>query len=175
MMNYFDFYEIPISFNPSQDVIKQRFYALSKKYHPDFYINESQEKQDEILALSTLNNKAFQVLKDEQKRVHYILELKGQLVEGENYSLPQSFLMEMMEVNEALMELDFDADQGKLSDIRIQIAEIENALSSELNTLTASFDNGEETDQDVCLRGIKDIYYRNKYLYRIKEGLSRFK
>ena len=173
-MNYFDFYEMPVSFNPSQDLIKQRFYALSKKYHPDFYINESQERQDEILALSTLNNKAFQVLKDDQKRVHYILQLKGQLVEGENYSLPQSFLMEMMEVNEALMDLDFDADPTKLTSIRTQIAEIENSLSNDLKTLTASFDESEGADQDISLKAIKDVYYRNKYLYRIKEGLSRF-
>ena len=174
MMNYFDFYEIPVSFNPNQDVIKQRFYALSKKYHPDFYINESEEKQDEILALSTLNNKAFQVLKDDQKRVHYILQLKGQLIEGENYSLPQSFLMEMMEVNEALMDLDFDADPTKLTSIRTQIAEIENSLSIDLKKLTTSFDESEGADQDASLKAIKDIYYRNKYLYRIKEGLSRF-
>ena len=93
-MNYFELYEIPVGFSPNQDLIKQKFYALSKKYHPDFYINESQEKQDEVLELSTLNNKAFQVLKDDQKRLHYILELKGQLVEGENHSLPQDFLMQ---------------------------------------------------------------------------------
>jgi molecular chaperone HscB len=174
MINYFEFYEIPVSFSPAQDVIKQRFYALSKKYHPDFYINESQEKQEEVLALSTLNNKAFQVLKDDQKRVHYILELKGLLVEGENYSLPQSFLMEMMEVNEALMELEFDANPAKLAEVRTQIAEIESSLSGDLKALTSSFDEGEVAEQDASLKAIKDIYYRNKYLYRIKEGLSRF-
>jgi len=81
-MDYFEFYELPVSFNPDQNLVKQKFYELSKKYHPDFYINQDQAKQDEVLELSTLNNKAFQVLKDPQKRLHYILTLKGQLQEG---------------------------------------------------------------------------------------------
>jgi len=173
-LNYFDFYEIPISFNPSQDVIKQKFYALSKKYHPDFYINESAEKQDEILALSTLNNKAYQVLKDDQKRLQYILELKGQLIEGENYALPQSFLMEMMDVNEALMEMEFDSDPTKLTELIRQVSEIENSLKDELKTLTTSFDQSDEQTQENSLKAIKEVYYRNKYLHRIKEGLNRF-
>ena len=168
-MNYFELYEIPIGFSPNQEVIKQKFYALSKKYHPDFYINESPEKQDEVLELSTLNNKAFQVLKDGQKRLHYILELKGQLVEGENYNLPQSFLMEMMDINEALMELDVD-----MVVLTNQISHIESSLSSDLKALTSSFDNVDGVEQENTLKAIKDIYYRNKYLHRIKENLSRF-
>ena len=174
-MNYFDLYELPVSFNPDQQVIKQKFYALSKTYHPDFYINESQEKQDEVLELSTLNNKAFQVLKDEQKRLHYILELKGQLIEGENYSLPQDFLMEMMDVNEAIMDLELDAEEAKLNALVNQISEIENALSNDLKALTSSFDTRNSIDQENSLKAIKDIYYRSKYLWRIKESLAKMK
>lgn len=174
-MNYFELYEIPLSFNPDQQVIRQKFYALSKKYHPDFYINESREKQDEVLELSTLNNKAFQVLKDDQKRLHYILELKQQLTEGENYSLPQDFLMEMMEVNETLMELEFDSDEEKLKKLTNQISDIENSLASDLKKLTLSFDTSNEMDQESSLKAIKDIFYRNKYLWRIKDSLSKMK
>ena len=84
-MNYFELYNLPVSFNPDQNLVKQQFYALSKKYHPDFYINETEEKQQEVLELSTLNNKAFQVLKDANKRLQYVLDLEGQITEGENY------------------------------------------------------------------------------------------
>ena len=172
-MNYFELYEIPISFSPNQEVIKQKFYALSKKYHPDFYINESEEKQEEVLELSTLNNKAFQVLKDDQKRLHYVLELKGHLVEGENYSLPQSFLMEMMEVNEAIMELEFNPEDAKFEELTNQISNIENSLINDLKALTFSFDTSSGIDQEDGLKAIKDIFYRNKYLRRIKESLAK--
>ncbi|TKC08369.1 Fe-S protein assembly co-chaperone HscB [Pedobacter polaris] len=172
-MNYFELYGIPVSFNPDQQLIKTKFYALSKQYHPDFYINESQEKQDEVLELSTLNNKAFQVLKDPQKRLHYILDLKGQLVEGENYALPQSFLMEMMDVNEALMDLEFEPDTSKLTQVKTDIAAFEESLANELTTLTSTFDVSTTNEYDGLLKAIKDIYYRNKYLWRIKESIAR--
>ncbi|MES2419408.1 MAG: Fe-S protein assembly co-chaperone HscB [Bacteroidota bacterium] len=173
-MNYFELYDIPLSFNPDLQVVKQKFYALSKKYHPDFYINQSPEKQEEALELSTLNNKAFQVLNDPQKRLHYILVLKDQLVEGENYILPQAFLMEMMEVNEALMDLEFDPDPIRLAELKTQVAKIQERLAEELDGLMTTFDNhSAETNKDEPLKKIKDIYYRNKYLYRIKESLRQ--
>ena len=171
-MNYFELYELPVSFDPNQQLVKQKFYELSKKFHPDFYINESEEKQQEVLELSTLNNKAFQVLKDPQKRLHYILDLKGQLVEGENYALPQSFLMEMMEVNEALMEMEFDADPTKLEAVKSQTEQIAKELDNELKTLTTTFDQGDGNQEEI-LKAVKDIYYRNKYLWRIKESLHK--
>ena len=58
-MNYFEFYNIPVSFNVDKSALKRTFYANSKKSHPDFYTLESEEKQLEVLELSTLNNKAY--------------------------------------------------------------------------------------------------------------------
>jgi molecular chaperone HscB len=171
-MNYFELYELPISFNPDQQLIKQKFYELSKKYHPDFYINESEEKQEAVLELSTLNNKAFQVLKNKQLRLHYVLTLLGQLIEGENYQLPQDFLMEMMEVNEALMELTFDKDAAKLDTLKNEVSAIENNLNSELELLTNQFDAALIDTRANFLPPIKDLYYRNKYLLRLKESLK---
>ena len=69
---------------------------MSKEYHPDFYVTESEEKQQEVLELSTLNTNAFNTLKDENKLIEYVLRLEEKLVDGENNELPQAFLMEMM-------------------------------------------------------------------------------
>jgi len=172
-MNYFEFYDLPISFNPDQQLVKQKFYELSKKYHPDFHINSDADKQEEILERSTFNNKAFQVLKDPQKRLHYILTLKELLVEGENYVLPQSFLMEMMDVNEALMELEFDPDAEKSAALKREILLIEKDLTDELQALTSRYDYIHDDDQEEILKAVKNLYYRNKYLIRIKESLDK--
>lgn len=172
-MNYFEFYDLPISFNPDQTVLKQKFYALSKKFHPDFYINEDQAKQDEVLEQATLNNKAFQTIKDPQKRLHYILKLKDKLTEGENYALPQDFLMEMMDVNEALMDLEFEPEASKIQAIKSEVMDLEQDLAKELNDLTAAFDAASPSEQEALLVSIKDIYFRNKYLWRIKESIAR--
>jgi molecular chaperone HscB len=173
MTDYFAFYELPVSFNPDTALVKQKFYAMSKKYHPDFYINETEEKQAEVLELSTVNNKAYQVLTDPQKRLNYILELKGKVAEGEHYVLPQSFLMEMMDVNEALMDLQFDPDAKRLATLKDEVGGIEKGINDEISTLTTAFDTQDELKQDQLLDAIKDLYYRNKYLLRIRESIDK--
>ena len=172
-MNYFELYDLPVSFHPDQNVVKQQFYALSKKYHPDFYINESAEKQEEVLELSTLNNKAFQVLKDPQKVLQYVLTLKEVIAEGENYTLPQSFLMEMMDVNEAMMDLQFDPDPEKAAEIKQQITDFAQNLDQELAQYTQGFEALDTEQQAVQLAKIKDIHYRSKYLHRLQESLTK--
>lgn len=173
-MNYFEFYDIREAFNVDESLVKRKFYELSKTYHPDFYINHSEEKQQEILDLSTINNKAYQVLSNPLKRMEYILQLHGQAQEGEKYQLPQEFLMEMMDVNEALMELEHEPDSAVLNATETQIATITESLDSELTDLTNSFDAGNSDQKQSLLLKIKDIYYRQKYLLRISESLNKF-
>lgn len=173
MADYFEFYGLPVSFNPDAAALKQQFYKFSKQYHPDFYISESEEKQAEVLELSTLNNKAYQVLSDPQKRLPYILELRGQIVEGESYVLPQSFLMEMMEVNEALMDLQLDPDPVRLAKLNKEIALLEQGITEEISSATAFFDTQDPERQQQSLTAIKDLYYRSKYLMRIRESLNK--
>ena len=172
-MDYFSVYSLPVSFSIDPNVVKKKYYELSKRYHPDFYINQPVEKQQEVLELSTINNQAYQVLSDPQKRLQYILELKGLIHEGESYPLPQEFLMEMMDINEALMELQFDADPQRLAELKSEVQLVEKALNDQLSQLTALFDTQTEEKRAQTLLAIKDIYYRNKYLSRIKEGIRK--
>jgi len=168
--NYFEFYELPVQFNPDQNIVKTKFYAFSKKYHPDFYANESKDKQQEVLELSTLNNKAYQTLSNAKKRLKYVLELKGIVATDEGYQLPQSFLMEMMDVNEALMDLEFDPDAEKLAQVASEVDAIEEQLANELNQLIAQFDENPASSE--LFPAIKDIFYRQKYVARLKEKLK---
>ena len=169
--DYFEFYELPVQFNPDQQLVKAKFYAFSKQYHPDFYANESEEKQQEVLELSTLNNKAYQTLSNASKRLKYVLELKGIVATDEGYQLPQSFLMEMMDVNEALMDLEFEPDEAKLDAVKKDITLIEKQLEDNLSGLLRQFDEHPE-DSEKLLPEIKDIFYRQKYITRIRSRLA---
>ena len=170
-MNYFEFYELPIQFHPDMNLVKSKFYAFSKKFHPDFYANESEEKQQEVLDLSTLNNKAYQVLSNPAKRLKYVLELKGIVQTDEHYQLPQSFLMEMMDVNETLMDMEFEADASKLMTVQGEVDAIEVKLFDELKKLTDQFD--QTGGDERTLLDVKDLFYRQKYLNRIRERLPK--
>lgn len=173
-MNYFEFYDIPLSFEPDQTLVKKKYYGLSKKYHPDFYITESEEKQEEILGLSTLNNKAFQTLSNIDKLLPYVLTIKGILIEGEKYILPQDFLMEMMDVNEAIMELEMEEDEEQAKKVLTEVDEFDDSLNAEFQQAVEKFNHHKEEYQEAILLQIKDIWYRKKYLLRIRESINKF-
>jgi molecular chaperone HscB len=170
-MNYFEFYGLPESFELDAAQLKKKFYELSKKYHPDFYASESEEKQEEVLQLSTLNNKAYQVLSDPAKRSEYILREHQLLAEGDKYPLAPDFLMEMMELNEQVMDAE---DEATISNIKVSVKEASDALDAEQAEQTKDFSSKTKEEQGAALKKILDIYYRKKYLLRIQESLNTF-
>lgn len=171
-MNYFEFYDIPISFLVDEAALKKQFYANSKKYHPDFHTLESEEKQAEILELSTLNNTAYKTLLNFDKRMQYVLQLMNALEEEGQNKIPQAFLMEMMDLNENLMELEFDYDPAKHQQIQAELAQLEGQLKETVQPQLENFDPKES--DSVELSAIKDYYLKKRYLLRIRENLSKF-
>ncbi|MDZ4681758.1 MAG: Fe-S protein assembly co-chaperone HscB [Saprospiraceae bacterium] len=168
-VNYFEFFGLPESLDVDEAALKRRFYEQSKKFHPDFYTLESPEKQAEILELSTINNEAWRTLSNFDSRLKYLLELKGQLGEEGTNVLPQEFLMEMMDINEAAMELEFDFDPERYAALLDQLAEQERDLQAEL---TGSLVSG--SAETIQFAAMKDYHLKKRYLLRIKESLSKF-
>jgi molecular chaperone HscB len=171
-MNYFEFYDLPISFLLDENVLKKKFYANSKRYHPDFFTLESEERQNEILELSTRNTQAYKTLSDFDRRMKYILDLKGVLEEEGKNTLPQDFLMDMMDINEAIMELEFDFDETMYQKAIKDAQNIENQLFEEIKPIIETYQDQETTTSD--LKKVKIFFLKKRYLLRILENLSKF-
>lgn len=170
--NHFEMLEISLSFRPDKSLLKSNFYTLSRKYHPDFYTLDSEEKKDEILTKSGQINTAYKILSDENTRIKYILELHQLLNDSDNLALDPSFLAEMMEINEAIFELEMDFDPNSLSKIKLMVDHIETELKSMIEKDINDFEN--QINTISALEKIKEYYLKSKYLLRIRENLSTF-
>lgn len=170
--SHFDILEIPLSFRPDMNLLKKNFYRLSRNYHPDFYTLDSEEKQNEILIKSGRINEAYKILSDDNSRTKYILEHYQLMSEVDNLALDSSFLGEMMEINEAIFDLQMDFDQNRLLKINEMVKSIESELKTKVENDIDDFEN--QINTIGSLENIKEYYLKSKYLLRISENLATF-
>jgi molecular chaperone HscB len=172
MINYFELYDLPISFRPDTAAVKAKFYQLSRQYHPDRFANAEEDAKLESLRMSAMNNDAYKTLNDPDATMAYILKLNQLLEDEEKYSLPNTFLMEMMDLNEAVSDAEMGDDESSRAAAKNALDEQLSAWEEAAGKLTVQFDAGDH--REALLLQIKDYYFRKKYLLRIKERIDRF-
>jgi molecular chaperone HscB len=165
-MNYFELFDIPISLSVDKDSIRSKFYELSRKYHPDFYSQSSEEEQSEVLEKSALLNKAYKVFNDASGTIKYVLQLKGLIEEDEKYQLPKDFLMEVMEVNEQLMDAKMEGDEKLVQSIIENIAKLKFELYATIKSILEHYQEGISTEEELLQ--VKEYYFKKKYLDRME-------
>lgn len=160
-MNYFELFGFEEKPFADRSLVTKKYFELQKKYHPDFFTNESESDKEDALEQSAHVNKAFNIFKDPEKTIEYFLKQKGVLAENEKYNLPPAFLMEMMEMNEEL--------EGKEeAEVQQQVASYESSLRSQVESILQP--DAKITDED--LQKLKLFYYKKKYLDRILDRLD---
>ena len=165
-MNYFELFEIPVSLNVDKTFLQKKYFELQKKYHPDFFSNADEHEQSEMLERSSMINRAFKTFQNDDETIKYVLQLKNLLEEEEKYNLPPDFLMEMMEINEALTE----GDETSLQVAENNVAVLGKNLYDEIKPIIENYKDEQATNDELLQ--IKNYYYKKKYLKRILERLE---
>ena len=169
-MDYFELYDIPVSFFPDKDLVKQKFYELSRKFHPDFYGSGTDDEQAEALEMSSLNNKAYNILRDSDALIKYVLKQKELLEEEEKYNLPQMFLMEMLDINDEADDAKHSNDAYLREKIKSKIDRILQEIYEPVKQIIENYKEGITTTEELLQ--VKEYYFKKKYLTRILEGLQ---
>jgi molecular chaperone HscB len=167
MINYFHFFNLPVSPTLDLAALKRTFYANSKRFHPDFHTLEDEAAREEALEKSTINNQGYKVLADDDRRLKHLLDIKGVLGEEGSNKMPQAFLMEMMDINEALMELQFDEDPVARTKIDAMIGALEADFHADVADLLNHY--ADATVSATDLEKLKDYYLKKRYLRRLKQ------
>ncbi|MDH5371223.1 MAG: Fe-S protein assembly co-chaperone HscB, partial [Gammaproteobacteria bacterium] len=103
---HFELFELPVSFDIDLKDLSQRYRDLQSAVHPDKFANASDQERRLSVEKAAAINDAYQTLKSPQHRARYMLELQSVSFDDEkDMALDPAFLMEQIELREALAEL----------------------------------------------------------------------
>lgn len=120
--NDFALFGIPERFAQERAALDTRWKELQREAHPDKFAAQGAAAQRIAMQWSVRINEAYQRLKDPVQRAAYLCELHGAPINAENNTaMPAAFLMQQMELREALEEAATEED---LAEIEQQAAEI---------------------------------------------------
>ena len=114
--DFFSFLGVPRKLGLDPSDLEQRFRALSRQFHPDYFYNAGQAERRASLERSSYLNDAYRTLRQPMSRIEYLLELEGMSARASTRSaaggaasasneVPASLLEEVFALNEELDEV----------------------------------------------------------------------
>jgi molecular chaperone HscB len=166
-MNYFELFELPVKLKVDRNEARKKYFELTRKYHPDYFVNQAADEQQDMLEASAQLNKALKTFSDEDETIRYVLSMKGLLEEEEKYTLPPEFLMEVMEVNEGLADAQMEGDAAKMQELLGERSRIENEIYDPVQNIVEHYQEGVTSKEELLQ--VKDYYFRKKYILRLRQ------
>jgi len=115
--DHFEALEVPRTFGLPLEVLEAAFKRLNRLYHPDRFATKGDRERRYSLEHATAINDAWRTLRIPVKRAEYLLACWGRPV-GENagrkISIPQDFLMEVLELREEIADARMEGNQATL-------------------------------------------------------------
>ncbi len=101
--NDFELFNLPTTFAQDNAAIDARWKDLQREAHPDKFAAQGAAAQRIAMQWSVRINEAYQRLKDPVRRAAYLCELHHAPINAEsNTAMPAAFLMQQIELREAL-------------------------------------------------------------------------
>jgi molecular chaperone HscB len=137
--DYFRFIGLPRKLRIDESELERSFYALSRQFHPDYFMGTSEPEQLASVERSSMLNDAYRTLRDRIARVSYLLTLEG-YKEAEKKA-PPDLLEEVFELNMQVEELKAAKKMSDAQEVLEARASLEEALAG-LREKLASIDEG---------------------------------
>lgn len=124
--DYFAFFGLPKKLRLDEAKLEKTFYSLSRRLHPDYFMNASEAERQASIDRSSLLNDAYRTLRDRVSRAQYLLKLEG-FKEAEKKA-PPDLLEEVFELNMQIEELKMAKKMGDEDEVAEARSSLEEAL-----------------------------------------------
>ncbi len=170
--NYFALLGLPVSFDIDKQTLNKNYHELQKTVHPDKFANAPDRERLLSVQKAAQINDALQTLKNPLRRSIYLLSLFGIELGENDTAVDPGFLMEQMELREALSRIEDKADPLEaLDDI---LDNVKSRIKSAVNNLQNLFrkilaEDITQEQQDKLLSEAKAQVLKMQFLNRLQE------
>jgi len=187
--DYFSFLGLPRRLNIGANDLDERFRALSRQFHPDYFYNATPAERRASLERSSYLNDAYRTLRQPTARIEYLLKLEGLAPKGPaeaSRQVPAGMLEEVFALNEELDEIrelrasGGSADQwrGRLERARQPIEDKRVDHEAQLQALSARWDalvdsGPAEGERRAVLDALRDRFLERNYITNLLAGIER--
>lgn len=158
MQNHFDLFHLPPRFDLDMDALDSAYREVQGRVHPDRFVNAGDTEKRVAMQWATRANEAYQTLRNPQKRAQYLCELNGVDIGAEsNTAMPVDFLMQQMELREALADARAAKDAAALDALDAQVRGERKAQLAQVGRL---LDAG---DYAQAAQGVRALMFLDKF------------
>jgi molecular chaperone HscB len=191
--DYFTFLGVPRKLTIDTADLEQRYRALSRQFHPDYFHNAPLAERRASLERSSFLNDAYRTLKQPIARIAYLLELEGVLTpadkaEGSAASklVPPALLEEVFALNEELDEVrDLRAGgaateewTARLQHARQPIETKRTEHEQQIATVSGQWDAllerpADDPERAAVLHALRELMLERNYITNLLTGIEQ--
>ena len=133
--NYFQLFEIEKSVFIDFNVLEEKYLELQKEFHPDKYVNASDQEKRISLQITSYINEAYNTLKNDYLKSIYLLKIEGYKLEDQNNTISDSvFLVHQMELREESEKIKINKNPKEYENFDIQALLVQRMEQSNIMT-----------------------------------------
>jgi molecular chaperone HscB len=187
--DFFSFLGLPRKLNVDMADLEQRYRALSRQFHPDYFYNAPAAERRASLEQSSYLNDAYRALKNPAARVDYLLQLEGvapKSAADAAQQVPPALLEEVFALNEELDEVrelraggaPADELKSRLEKARLPIEAKRAEHEAQLQELSAKWDaavdrGAPDDERRAILQSLRERFLERNYITNLLAGIER--
>jgi molecular chaperone HscB len=189
--DFFGFFGLARKLKIDAADLEQRYRALSRQFHPDYFYNAPAAERRASLERSSYLNDAYRTLKNPVSRIEYLLKLEGS-VERDGFSrassatAPPALLEEVFALNEELDEIrEAKASGASPEDVKARLDRAREPIERKrveheaaLEQLSANWDaladaSADEPERRRVLDELEERFLERSYITNLLAGIER--